>query len=227
MFALDAQLPPVAQLALDLCRRSVARRDALDGALAQDLQRVRVLGLRHRQRVVERRQLAPERAADVAVAGAEAVRHVRLDDVEVTRAVEPERLDPVAELDRAAGEVTARRHPLYRHELPDPFEGGGQVRLVEPGVQAVAVVPALEHVVGQVEADGVVDDGRAADALALEHLEASVRRHLHAAVRIERGELLALVLGELGGIDVEPALEHDHLAALLRHPLGEHRTGRA
>ena len=186
-----------------------------------------MLGLRHRQRVVERGELAAQRAADVAVARAEAVRHVRLDDVEVAGAVEAERLDALTELDGAAGEVLARGHALYRHELAEPLEGGGEVGLVEPRVQAVAVVPALEDVVGKVEADGVVDDGRAAHALALEHLEAGVRGHLHAAVRIERGELLALVFGELGRVDVAAALEHGHFAALLGHPLGKHGAGGA
>ena len=75
--------------------------------------------------------------------------------------------------------------------------------------------------------DGVVDHGAAADALALQYLEASVRRHLQAAVVQEVGELDALVLAEVPRVDVLAALQQDDLPAGLGEPVGEDRAGRA
>ena len=102
-----------------------------------------------------------------------------------------------------------------------------QLLWVEPGVQPVRVVPALEHVRRQVEADRVVDHRAPADAHALHDTEVEVRREVERAVRVELRELLGLVLREVGGRDVRAALEHQHLAAPVGELVGERRAGRA
>ena len=59
---------------------------------------------------------------------------------------------------------------------------------VEPRVE-LRLVPAVEHVLGQVEADGVVHDGAAAHAHALGDLEAEVLRQRQRAVGVQVREL--------------------------------------
>ena len=131
--------------------------------------------------------------------------------------------DPFTELPCPARERPPRGHPVDRDELPEAAEGGRQTILGEAASRPSGSFQRSSTCGGSSKQTALLTTGAAADALPLEDLEASVGGHLHPAVRIEVRKLRALVLGELGGIDVAAALEHHHLASALGQPVGDDR----
>src|SRR5262249_11401375 len=174
----DGELPAVREPAADLRRALSAGSDRLGQALAEDPHGARELALGAGQDVVERRELLAVGTADVAVARAEAVLDVRVDDA--VGSVQPELPDPGGHLVAARLEVLVVLLAVDREPLAEPLERLAEAIWVDAGIEPVRVVPALERPRRNVVTDGVVDDGAAAHALPLEHLEAGVGRHLQA-----------------------------------------------
>ena len=176
--------------------------------------------LRLRQHGVERGELGAVAAADVAVAGGAAGGgDVRVHPLELAGQVELAHglLEALGGLgDRGLGD---RRHA----------EPGAHVRdrRLQRGAVEPARLPLLEHELGRVEAERVVDRGAAADAHALEHLQAEVGGELERALVVEAQVLDDLVVAELARVDVRAALEHQHLAAGLGEAVGEDPAGGA
>ena len=204
---------------MDLGRAAAAGLDPLGQALAEDPHAVAELGLGPGQDVVQRRELLAVGTAHVAIARAQAVLDVGMDHAR--RCVEAKLLDPLGHLGPARLQVPVLL-AVDGQPLPQPLERLHQPLLVDSRVEPVGIVPALQRRGRDVEADGVVDHGAAADALSLQHLEAGVPRHLHGAVGIEIRELNPLVLGEVAGVDVLAALQHDDLTTALGQAVGEH-----
>ena len=78
------------------------------------------------------------------------------------------------------------------------------------------VVPARQHVLRRLEAHGVVHDGRAAHAAALEHRETEILGLLEHAVGVEFADHPDFVLGDGARLDVAASLHDEHLATRLR-----------
>ena len=100
-------------------------------------------------------------------------------------------------------------------------------RRLQRGAVEPARLPLLEHQLRRAQAERVVDRRAAADAHALEHLQAEVRRELERALVVEAQVLGDLVVVEVARVDVRAALEHEHLAAGLGEAVGEDPARRA
>src|SRR3989454_429425 len=185
---------------------AVARDDALRRRLGEDPDPPGEVPLGPREDGVEHRELAPEGAPHVAVAAAQALTDVGVDgsDLEIRR-IEPQLADALQVL---AARRIERGVALGRDRQPlfDRRRARVQLREVDAGIPAPAIVPTLDYGFGRPEADGVVHDGRPPHTAPLEDREVEVARLLEHAVVVELADHADLVVAELGGGHVAPPL---------------------
>jgi hypothetical protein len=127
----------------------------------------------------------------------------------------------------ADGDRIARRLVLALdgHERAHGLERLAQRCRVDARV--VVLVPVVEHGGRDVEADPVVHHGAAADAHALQDLDAEVARQLERAVGVEPRVHLGRVLRELRPVDVRAAFDDQDVASALGQGVGGDRPSRS